>query len=156
MRKPLNRLTFRNNHAGRPAEQPMLNPNLRLRYDRSPLADLCASGESPDLDFDADPGEPDMDVTGANAVGGALPIRPAQLAPAQGASATSASGLAAPQDEVQISSAARALGQLEQTGQIHEARLAEIRAAIADGTYETAEKLEAAVDKLMQAIRSRR
>ena len=154
MRKPLNRLRF-HDHAGRPVEQTMLNHNLRLRYDRPALAELC-EGESPLVfDFDADPEGPDMEVTGANSIGGAGPIRPAHLAPAQGTSAAAPSGLAAPQDEVQISSAARALGQLEQTGQVHEARLAEIRAAIADGTYETAEKLEAAVDKLLQAIRSR-
>jgi negative regulator of flagellin synthesis FlgM len=156
MRKPFNRLTFRSETRGA-AEQPMLNPGLRLRYDRPALADLCGAEDLVSaLDLEGDPGEPNMDVTGAGSIGGAGAIRPAQFAPSQGVSHAAPTGLTAPQDEVQISSAARALGQLEQAGQIHETRLAEIRAAIADGSYETAEKLEAAVDKLLQAIRGQR
>lgn len=97
-----------------------------------------------------------MDVTSAGAIGGPSPIRPAHLAPSQGVEASAPGGLEAPQDEVRISSAARALGQLEPGTQIHEARLAEIRAAIADGSYETPEKLEAAVERLVTALNSGR
>jgi anti-sigma28 factor (negative regulator of flagellin synthesis) len=93
-----------------------------------------------------------MDVTGAGAVGGAAPIRPTQLSTPQGVEAPLDGGLVAPQDEVQISSAARALGQIDPGSQIHEARLAEIRAAIAEGTYETPEKLAAAVERLLAAL----
>lgn len=155
MRKPFNRLTFRSQTSLSDA-QPMLNPRLRLRYDRPALADLCDSdGLEFLLDVFGEPGDPNMEVTGAGSIGGAGAIRPTQFAPSQGVSQTAPSGLTAPQDEVQISSAARALGELEQTGQIHEARLAEIRAAIADGTYETADKLDAAVDRLIEALRDR-
>lgn len=153
MRKPINRLNFRPS-AGAADSQPMLKRNLRLRYDHAD--DVTLSGDDPLAELFSDTDEADMDVLGAGAVGGTGAIRPAQLAPAQGPVSTAASGLTAPQDEVQISSAARALGQLEQAGQIHEARLAEIRAAIADGTYETAEKIEAAVENLLKAIRSHR
>ncbi|WP_197443547.1 flagellar biosynthesis anti-sigma factor FlgM [Maioricimonas rarisocia] len=57
-----------------------------------------------------------------------------------------------PQDEVDISSAARLLDQLNDP-QVRAARLAEIKAAIDAGTYETEDKLEAALDKLLTDIR---
>jgi anti-sigma28 factor (negative regulator of flagellin synthesis) len=53
---------------------------------------------------------------------------------------------------VQISSAARALGDVDAASPLHEARLAAIRAAIEDGSYETPGKLEAAVDRLLTEL----
>ena len=156
MRKPFNRLTFRS-QSSTTDEQPMLNPRLRLRYDRPALAELCDSDEFDDLlELFGESGDSNMEVSGAGSIGGAGAIRPTQFAPSQGVSHTAPAGLTAPQDEVQISSAARALGELDQAGQLHEARLAEIRAASADGTYETADKLDAAVDRLIDALRSQR
>lgn len=153
MRNPLNRNKFRSNDHTRP-EQPMLLRRRRFRYDDASLSDRSWSDARDE--FDPELQEFDMDVTGAGAIGGAAPIRPAQLAPAQGLEASAPGGLEAPQDEVRISSAARALGQLDPGTQIHEARLAEIRAAIADGSYETPEKLEAAVERLVSALNSGR
>lgn len=153
MRKPLNRKHFRSSQS-ESASQPMLMRRRRFRYD-----DVLAA-ESPrsefDADFDSDGEEFDMDVTSTGAIGGATPVRPTQLSSAHGIESTAPQGLAAPQDEVQISSAARALSQLDAASQIHETRLAEIRAAIADGSYETLDKLDAAVDRLIEALRNQR
>lgn len=146
MRKPHNRNQFRSIPT-QPAAQPMLMRRRRFRYDEA----VTEPSWSESVNFDAE--ECDMDVTGAGAIGHAAPIRPAHLSGAQGVDATRPGGIEAPQDEVQISSAARALGQLDAGTQIHEARLAEIRAAIADGSYETFDKLDAAVDQLIEALR---
>jgi negative regulator of flagellin synthesis FlgM len=128
----------------------MLKRSLKFRYDLPQHGEFAWSDS---FDYDPDLQEPDMDVTGAGPLGGPGPIRPTQLNPAQRVEDVSAGGIAAPQDEVHISSAAQALGQIEQGTQIHEARLAEIRAAIADGTYDTPEKLDAAVERLLDALR---
>lgn len=93
-----------------------------------------------------------MDVSSTGSVGGAGPIRPAQVAPSQGPAQTAPGGLEAPQDEVEISSAARILEQLQTNPEVRAARLAEIRAAIEAGVYESDEKLSAAVDRLLDEI----
>lgn len=151
MRKPLNRNDFRSRPA-EPAAEPMLMRRRRFRYDQI-LPPEPSWSESAD-DFESDAQEFDMDVSGAGAVGGAAPVRPVHLSPTQGVEGAQSHGIEAPQDEVQISSAARALSQMEAGSQIHEARLAEIRAAIADGSYESLDKLDAAVDRLIEALRS--
>ncbi len=150
MRKPHNHNQFRLTPS-EPATQPMLMRRRRFRYDDA-LSTEPSWSESADSDLD-DVQEFNMDVTGTGAIGGAAPIRPAHLSASQGVEAAQSAGIEAPQDEVQISSAARALGQIEAGNQIHEARLAEIRAAIADGSYESYDKLDAAVDRLIAALR---
>jgi len=57
-----------------------------------------------------------------------------------------------PQDEVQISSAADFVSQAQQLPDIRADRVATIRAAIADGTYETQFKLDAALEGLLNEI----
>jgi negative regulator of flagellin synthesis FlgM len=57
-----------------------------------------------------------------------------------------------PQDEVQISSAADFVAQTQQLPDVRSDRIASIRAAIADGTYETSDKLSAALDGLLNEI----
>ncbi len=57
-------------------------------------------------------------------------------------------------DEVQISSAAEMMQQLGETSSLHTERLAQIKAAIDAGTYETPEKLEAALGKMLDEIQS--
>jgi len=44
------------------------------------------------------------------------------------------------------------LDQLSQTGDIRQERIAQIKAAIADGTYDTDEKLEAAFMRMFSAV----
>ena len=149
MRKPLNQNEFRSTNPS-PVSQPMLKRRQRFRYDAPPVQEPSRTSSVRIPVSEAQ--EFDMDVTAAHSIGGTAPIRPAQMAPTPGAQPVSAGGLVAPQDEVQISSAASALGQIDPGMQIHEARLAEIRAAIADGSYETPEKLDVAVDRLLAAL----
>ena len=94
-----------------------------------------------------------MDVTSTGSVGGAGAVRPVQLAPVQSADSAPVSGLESPRDEVSISSAARLLEQARIDPNVRAERLAEIRTAIANGTYETPEKLEAAVARLLDDVR---
>ncbi|MGC3968551.1 MAG: flagellar biosynthesis anti-sigma factor FlgM [Pirellulales bacterium] len=59
-----------------------------------------------------------------------------------------------PQDELQLSSAAAAsyVDQVNQAPDIRQDRVAAIRAAIADGTYETADKMDKALSALLDEI----
>lgn len=62
--------------------------------------------------------------------------------------------LSAPQDELEISEAARMLGDMQSNQDLRAERLAQIKAAINDGTYETDEKLGIAVDQLLKDLNS--
>ncbi len=92
-----------------------------------------------------------MDVTAAGQVGGAGAIRPVNLAKSAGVNATPAAGVQAPRDEVVISDAAKSLSSLQLDPQVRAARLAEIKSAIDAGTYDTPQRLEAAIDKMIAA-----
>lgn len=59
---------------------------------------------------------------------------------------------AAIQDEVQISDAARLVDQARDVPEIREDLVQRIRAQIAAGTYETPEKLQVALDRLLDEI----
>jgi len=59
---------------------------------------------------------------------------------------------AAIQDELQISDAARIAERGGSASEIRYDRVAEIRAQLADGTYETPEKLDLALDRLLDEI----
>ncbi len=54
-----------------------------------------------------------------------------------------------PKDELDISPLAK---KLAEAGDLRQARLAQIKAAIEAGEYETPEKLEAAVDRLLDKL----
>ncbi len=56
------------------------------------------------------------------------------------------------QDEVQISEAAQRLADSNQAGEIRWDRIRQIRAEIAAGTYETPEKLEIALRRLLKRL----
>ena len=53
-----------------------------------------------------------------------------------------------PRDEVTISKASQMLDQLNQSSEVRADRLAQIKAEIDAGTYDTPEKMEAALSKL--------
>jgi negative regulator of flagellin synthesis FlgM len=55
-------------------------------------------------------------------------------------------------DEVEISDAARLLEQAKSLPEVRQRRIAAIRAQIAEGTYETQEKLDIAVQRLLDEI----
>lgn len=81
---------------------------------------------------------------GPQPIGPPHAARPAQPAPA-----------AAPEqirDELQISAAARLAEQTYEAADIRWDRVEAIRAELARGTYETAEKLEIALDRLLDEI----
>jgi len=55
-------------------------------------------------------------------------------------------------DEVEISETARLVEQVRQLPEIRQDRIEAIRASIAEGTYETQEKLDIAVERLLDEI----
>jgi negative regulator of flagellin synthesis FlgM len=58
----------------------------------------------------------------------------------------------APGDRLEISAAAQMASQISEMPDIRHDRVAAIKAAIADGSYETADKLDAALDRLLDEI----
>jgi flagellar biosynthesis anti-sigma factor FlgM len=57
-----------------------------------------------------------------------------------------------PNDELEISAAGKMLDQLSQTPDIRQERIARIKAAIENGTYDTDAKLEAALSKMFDSL----
>ena len=55
-------------------------------------------------------------------------------------------------DELEISDAARLVDQTQEVPEVRQGRVDAIRARIAEGTYETQEKLEVAVERLLDEI----
>jgi len=91
-----------------------------------------------------------MEVTGPGSVSGALPIKPTP--PGAQAPKPEQTKPVPAGDEVEISSAGKMLDKLNQSPEVHAERLAQIKAAIQAGEYETSAKLEAAVQKLLDEI----
>jgi len=71
--------------------------------------------------------------------------------PASPASDTPSSAIT---DQVEISDEAQLLNSLEASGEIRLDKVAEIRQKIQQGTYETAEKIEATVERLLEVLKS--
>lgn len=93
-----------------------------------------------------------MDVNGPSPIRPSMPVHSIQ--PAGDVSRAGETGGIVPQDQLEISDAARMLEQLDQSPEMHQARLDQIREEIQNGTYETPEKLEAALWKLLQKLES--
>jgi len=91
-----------------------------------------------------------MSVTGPGHVQGSFPVRPAQPTPPPTPSESTQPSQQT--DEVEISSAGRMLDKIQQSGEVRTERLAQIKAAIEAGEYETPEKLEAALNRMMSQI----
>lgn len=62
-------------------------------------------------------------------------------------------GPVSPKDEVEISAVGKLLDDASRTPGIREQRLAEIKAAIEAGTYETPEKLEMALNRMVDQLK---
>ncbi|MBS0262002.1 MAG: flagellar biosynthesis anti-sigma factor FlgM [Planctomycetes bacterium] len=62
-------------------------------------------------------------------------------------------GISSPRDEVEISNVGKLLDDASRTSGIREQRLAQIKQAIEAGTYETPEKLELALNRLLQDLK---
>ena len=127
----------------------LLMRSRRLRYDRSHGG--AAGRESASSVDSSSAGEAFMDITGPGSVGGPGPIRPSDVH-AAGDVAPTPQGIEIPADEVEFSAAAQMLERLSADPQVREARLQEIQAQIAAGTYETPEKLEAAIMRMLSEI----
>lgn len=91
-----------------------------------------------------------MQIYGPGPVHGPHSINPAHL---QGTRETSEAQRAVlPQDEVQISEMGKMLEALSEVPDIREDRVAQIRQQIAAGEYETEQKLNLAVDRLLDEL----
>jgi negative regulator of flagellin synthesis FlgM len=92
-----------------------------------------------------------MQVYGPTHLHGAQPINPPHAArPTPPAAEVNSSSPIS--DEVQISDAARLIEQTQQLPDVRQDRVAAIRAQIAQGTYETPDKLDVAVSRLLDEI----
>jgi negative regulator of flagellin synthesis FlgM len=91
-----------------------------------------------------------MDVNGVGSVQGSIPIKPSR--PATEVSRTSETKPIETNDAVEISPAGKMLEELGQSSAVRAERLAQIKAAIDAGTYETPEKLEAALSKMLDDL----
>ena len=87
-----------------------------------------------------------MEVNGLGSVPNAYPVQGSQPP------ATAQPSSLAPQDELEISSAGKMLQDLDGPSDVRAERLAQIKAAIDDGTYETSEKMQIALDRLLDEI----
>lgn len=90
-----------------------------------------------------------MDVRGVGSVSGVVPTT--SVTPTAGSRVAKPSGLQVPRDELDISATGKMLDQLSHSSDVRQERLARIKEAIDNGTYDTDEKLEAALLKLFQA-----
>lgn len=91
-----------------------------------------------------------MEVHGPTSVGAAAPIQ--QGRPAAEVEQTAAAAPASPRDEVDISSVGKMLDDMSRTPGVREERLARIKAAIENGTYDTLDKLERALSRMIEQI----
>lgn len=129
--------------------QPRLNRRFVLRYDtpHAVVSDEDDDSDWAEIDDLIAGGSDHMDVNGISGVGRAAPLSGAR--PAAGVETPAPTDALAPQDEVQISSEARKLDELSRTSGVRQERIEQIRQEIADGTYDTPEKLDAALDKFL-------
>jgi negative regulator of flagellin synthesis FlgM len=91
-----------------------------------------------------------MQIYGASHVHGPQSIAAPHTARA--GSAYSAPRTSAPTDELQISSVGQYLDRISDLPEIRAGRVEQLRQAIAQGNYDTDEKLEMALDRLLSEI----
>jgi|SRR5579872_4980077 len=91
-----------------------------------------------------------MEVRGLTSARPAISInRPENAA---GPAETAPVGPTSPKDEVEISAVGKMLDDASRTSGVREQRLAQIKAAIEAGTYETPEKLELALNRMLETL----
>ena len=92
-----------------------------------------------------------MEVRGLSS---ARPMSPVSRPETTTGSAESAPvGPVSPKDEVEISAVGKLLDNASRTPGIRDQRLAEIKAAIESGSYETPEKLEMALNRMVDQLK---
>jgi len=94
-----------------------------------------------------------MDVNGVGSTQGSFPVKPNRT---QGATPpkTSEAKPIQTDDQVEISTAGRMMDRLQESSEMRSERLAQIKTAIDAGKYDTPEKLEAALSKMLDEIES--
>lgn len=91
-----------------------------------------------------------MEVRGLNSLGGTAPV--SRTAPTTAGGPAVATSPTTPRDDVEISAVSRMLDDASRTSGVREQRLEQIKAAIEAGTYETPEKLEIALERMLEQI----
>lgn len=71
---------------------------------------------------------------------------------ARGVQSTPSTGSTQPQDEVTLSDSAQLLSRMADLPDIRSGRVAQLRAEIASGNYETTDKLDVALDRLLDEL----
>ena len=92
-----------------------------------------------------------MEVRGLSSTSPLSPVNRPGIAPE--AEKSQVAGPTTPKDEVEISAVGKMLDDASRTSGIREQRLAEIKAAIEAGTYETPEKLELALNRMIEQLK---
>ncbi len=92
-----------------------------------------------------------MEIYGAGGPNGPQPIYP-RLADFTVDASQAAQAGSVPRDQVEISPLGQMLDSIAQIPDIRHERVEEIRQQIAEGTYETPEKLELALDRLLDEM----
>ena len=128
-----------------------LNRSAFLRYDNVHVEEMCddPSSSSAESIYHFS-GIADMEVNGIGPL-----HRPQQLGgprPSQNVSSPETTKPIQTDDQVEISSIGQKLNSIEGTSEVREARIAQIREAIEAGEYETLDKLESALDGLLDDI----
>jgi len=91
-----------------------------------------------------------MEVNGPRAASAAVPVR--TVRPAVDVQQPAATSAFAPTDQVEISSMGKMLDDVSRTPGLREQRLAQIKSAIEAGTYDTPEKLELALSRMLDRL----
>jgi len=89
-----------------------------------------------------------MNINGIQSAAGATPVEPLGAAK----TASSASGPTAVNDVVEISTAAKLAAKINDIPDVRADLVAQVKAEIAAGTYDTPERIDAAVNKLMDEL----
>ncbi len=130
-----------------------LNRSPHLRYHDSHTVINGRESSPPTDSGSRDRGNAAMDVNGTSSISGSSPInRPMNPTHTNNQEAPTSKPISSPQDELEISSAGRMLDEMTNNSEMRAERLAQIKAAIDDGTYETDEKLDAALSRLLNQI----
>ena len=95
-----------------------------------------------------------MAVNGPGSIQNSFPIKPTQSTSTPPVQKSAETKPIATSDELEISSTGKMLEHLNQSPEIRAERLARIKAAIEAGQYETPEKLEIALKKMIAEIKS--
>ena len=93
-----------------------------------------------------------MPVNGPGSIQNSFPIKPAQSTSTPPVQKSAETKPIATSDELEISSTGKMLEHLNQSPEVRAERLAQIKAAIDAGEYETPDKLEIALKKMIAEI----